>query len=69
MKLGYLKKGKSGRFAKTMLYYLGSHPQVKCTAKVTGTRFNLGDGEGLRVFCILQFNGEREFISVLKKKK
>ena len=53
MELGHLKKGKSGRFAKTMFYYLGSHPQAKCTAKVTGTRFNLGDGEGLRVSRIL----------------
>ena len=67
--VGHLKKGKSGRFAKTIFYYLGSHPQAKCTAKVTGTRFNLGDGEGLRVSRILQFNEERQFISVLKKKK
>ena len=65
--VGHLKKGKSGHFAKTMVYCLRSHPQANCTAKVTGKRFNLGDGEGLQVSCILQFTGERKFISVLKE--
>ena len=49
------------------VHYLRSHPQANCTAKVTGKRFNLGDGEGLQVPCILQFTGERKFISVLKE--
>ena len=65
--VGHLKKGKSGRFAKTIFYYLRSHPQANCTAKLTGKIFNLGDGEGLQVPCILQFTGERKFISVLKE--
>ena len=65
--VGHLKKGKSGRFAKTIFYYLRSHPQANCTAKVTGKRFNLGDGEGLQVPCILQFTGERKFLSILKE--
>ena len=65
--VGHLKKGKSGRFAKTIFYYLRSHPEAKCTAKVTGKRFNLGDGEGLQVTCILQFTGQRTSISILKE--
>ena len=65
--VGHLEKGKSGRFANTKFYYLRSHPQANCTAKVTGKRFNLGDGKGLQVSCILQFTGERKFISVLKE--
>ena len=65
--VGDLKKGKSGRFGKTKFYYLRSHPQANCTAKVTGKGFNLGDGESLQVSCILQFTGERKFISVLKE--
>ena len=60
--VGHLKKGKSGHFAKTIFYYLRSHPQANCTAKVTGKRFNL-----VEVPCILQFTGERKFISVLKE--
>ena len=60
--VGHLKKKKSESFAKTIFYYLRSHPQANCTAKVSGKRFNLGDSEGLRVPCILQFTGERKFI-------
>ena len=63
----HLKKRKSRCFANTIFYYLQSHSQANCTAKVTGERFNLGDGEGLQVPCILQYSGERKFISVLKE--
>ena len=65
--VGHLKKGKSGRFPKTIFNYLRRHPQINCTAKVTGKRFNLGDGEGLQLPCILQFTGKRKFISILKE--
>ena len=65
--VGHSKKGKSGHFANTIFYYLRSHPRANCTAKVTCKRFNLGDGEGLQVPCILQFTAERKFISVLKE--
>ena len=65
--VGRLKKGESGRLAKTIFYYLRSHPQANCTAKVPGKIFNLADGEDLLVPCILQFTGERKFISVLKE--
>ena len=65
--VGHLKKGKSGCFAKAIFCYLRSHLQANCTAKVIGKRFNLGDGEDLQVPCILQFTGERKFISILKK--
>lgn len=44
--VGYLKNEKSGCFAKAIFYYLRSHPEANCTAKATGKRFNLGDGEG-----------------------
>ena len=66
--VGHLKKGKTGRFAKTIFYYLRSHPEAKCTAKVTGKRFNVGDGEGLQVPCILHITGLRKFVSVLTQK-
>ena len=39
-------------FAKTIFYYLRSHPDAKFTAIVTGKRFNLGDGEGLQVSAL-----------------
>ena len=64
--VGHLKKGRSGRFAKTISYYLRSHNQANCTAKVSGKRFNNGDGEGLQVPCLLKFTGEKNFICILK---
>ena len=42
--VGHLKKGKTGRFAKTLFYFLRSDPYSKCHAKVTWKRCNLGDG-------------------------
>ena len=47
--VGHLKKGNSGRYAKTFFYFLCSDPYSQCTATVKGKRCNLGDGEGLQV--------------------
>ena len=63
--IGHLKKGESGRFAKTIFYYLPSHPDAKCTAIVTGKRFNIGVGEGLQVPYTLKITEERKFVSIL----
>ena len=43
----HLKKGTSGRFAKTICYFLRSDAHSSAWAKVTGKRCNLGDGEGM----------------------
>ena len=59
---GHLKKVKSCRFAKTIFFYLRNHLEAKCTAKVTCKRFDLGDGEGFQVPCILHTTGRRNFI-------
>ena len=45
--VGHLKKGKTGRFAKTLFYFLRSDPYSKCHANVTWKRYNLGYGDGL----------------------
>ena len=52
--VGHLKKGKTGRFAKTL-------------SKITWKRCNLGDGDGLQVPCILYISGQAEFVSILQK--
>ena len=62
----HLKKGKSGRFIKTIFYYLRCHPETSWLLKVTGKRLALDDGADLRVSCILQFTGERKCVSILK---
>ena len=63
--IGHLKKGESGRFAKTIFYYLRSHPDAKCTAIVTRKRFN---GKGLQVPCTLKITRKRKFVSLLTEK-
>ena len=65
--MGHLKRGKTGRFAKTWSYSLRSNPYSKCHAKVTGKRCNLGDGDGLQVPCILYISEQAEFMSILQK--
>ena len=66
---GHLKKGKTGRFAKTLFYFLRSDSYSKCHAKVTWKRCNLGDGDGLQVPCILNISGQAEFMSILQIKE
>ena len=65
--VGHLKKGKTGRFAKALFYFLRSDPYSKCHAKVTWKRCNLGDGDGFQVPCILYISGQAEFMSILLK--
>ena len=43
--VGHLKKGKSGRFAKTTFYFLRADERNSCTVVARGKPANLGDGE------------------------
>ena len=43
---GRLPKGKTGRFAKTIFYFLKSCDDNCCYVKVTGKAINQGDGMG-----------------------
>ena len=66
--IGHLKKGKTGRFAKTVFYFLRADKSINsCTVIVRGKAVNLGDGEGMQVPCTLHFKGEKAFIEVLRK--
>ena len=67
--VGHLKQGKTGRFAKTLFYFLRSDSYSKCYAKVTWKRCNLSDGDGLQVPCILNISGQAEFMSILQIKE
>ena len=44
---GYLKKGRTGRFAKTVFYFLRADEKGSCTAAVKGKAVNLENGEGM----------------------
>ena len=53
--VGHLKRGKSGRFAKTIFYFLRADTYSSCTVIIKGKAVNLGDGEGMQVPCKLKF--------------
>ena len=62
----HLKKDTSGRFAKTIFYFLRSEAYSSAWAKITGKRCNLGDGEGIQVSCKLGLSGQPKFVSLLR---
>ena len=65
--VGHLTKGCNGRFAKTVSFFLKGDPHAKCDVRITGKPLNLGDGEGMQVPCLLEFQGQCKFLKVLKK--
>ena len=65
--VGHLKKSTSGRFAKTIFYFLRCDKGSSAWAKVIGKRCNLGDGEGMQVFCKLNLSGQPKFVSIIRK--
>ena len=65
--VGHLAKGKTGRFAKTISFFLRASNDSSCKVEVTGKRVNLGDGKALQTPCKLHFNGNVNFIDKLKE--
>ena len=65
--VGHLKKGDSGKFAKTIFYFIRSDEYSQCYIEVTGTRCNLGDGEGRQVPCKICITGQKHYLDVLKR--
>ena len=62
----HLKKDTSGRFAKTIFYFLRIEAYSSAWAKITGKRCNLGYGEGIQVSCKLGLSGQPKFVSLLR---
>ena len=65
--MGHLKKGSSGRFAKTIFYFLRSDAYSSAWAKVVvkGVIFAM-EGE-CKVPCKLSLSGQPKFLSLLRK--
>ena len=63
--VGHLMKGKTGRFAKTIFYFLRESQYNRCNVRVTGKAVNQGDGKGMKIPCMLTFKGQSEFVDVL----
>ena len=64
--VGHLPKGKSGKYAKTIFYFLRSDPLNSSFVKVTGKAMNMGDDKGMQIPCLLEFSGNGESIQLLK---
>ena len=61
--VGHLPIGKSGRFAKTIHFFLRASQENSC--EVTGKGENKGDAKGMFVPCKLSFCGPKRYVSVL----
>ena len=66
--IGHLPLGKSGKFAKTVLYFLKSDKNHHSKITVTGKATNAGNGLGMKVPCQLFFLAEEKFIIMLQGK-
>ena len=65
--VGHIETGKTGRFAKTIHYFLRADEYAQCDVLVTGKQVNLGDRKGLKIPCQLHLVGRHEFLEILRK--
>ena len=65
--VGHLPFGKSGKFAKTIFYFLTADELSSCKIVVTGKPVNLPDGESMQVPWKLIFIGIEKCIDILKR--
>ena len=63
----HLPLGNSGKFAKTIFYFLKADESGSCNIAVTGKPVNLGNGDGMQVPCKLMFTGVKKCIDILQK--
>ena len=64
--VGHLPLGCSGKFAKTIFYFLRADEWSECKVIVTGKPINCGDGNGMQVACLLKYHGQKSLIGILK---
>ena len=65
--IGHLKKGKTGRYAKTVFYFPRANPMNAARITDTGKTVNFGNGQGMHIPCIILFKREKIYIEVLKR--
>ena len=66
--IGHLPLGKSGKFAKTIFYFLKISKENRCQTIVRVKAVNQNDGLGMEVPFRLLFTAEEKFIDVLKER-
>ena len=65
--VGHLTKGRSGKFAKTIFYFLYLDELNSYIAVVTGKAGNKKDGMRMQILCKLIFSGKKNIIEKLQK--
>ena len=65
--VGHLPLGYSGKFAKTVFYFVRAGEWSECNVIVAGKPVNRGDGDGMEVPCLLKFHGQKSLIGILKQ--
>ena len=65
--VGHLPLGCSGKFTKTIFYFLRADEFSESKVIVTGKSVNCGDGDGMQVPCLLKVHGQKILIGILKQ--
>ena len=65
--IGHLPLGKSGKFAKTIFYFLKANKDNKCQVEIVSKVVNQNDGLGMKVPSRLIFTAEEKYLKILKK--
>ena len=65
--VGYLNKGKSGRYAETIFYFLSAYQSNSAVVTVKGKRTNYGDRQGLHIPCKIKFKEEAKCFKILQE--
>ena len=50
-----------------MFYFLKAYRYAECKVIITDKEFNLGDGEGMQVPCLLKISGTKNMLQILCK--
>ena len=64
--VGHLQRGASGRFARTVFFFLRADTTARCVVTITGKPVNLGDNLGVKVPCMIRFTGRPSYLQVLE---
>ena len=64
--IGHLPKGKSGKYAKKIFYFLKTDLLSICLVNITEQAVNLGDNKGMKIPCLLQFTGNCKMMNILQ---
>ena len=65
--VGHLMKGKSGKFAKTVFFFLRTDEINSATVKITGKVVNKGKGMGMEVPWSIAFTSSKTMLDKLKE--